>query len=136
MPERLLDASLANEIANLPEVGPYLMADCDFDFSEAIESERTVFLHDDGGIAIFSWSAPRIYEGHLFFRPESRGKRAVEATLRMIDWMKPLADMVWTQPPASHKAAIWMGFRTGFKKAGTFFHPTIGPVQYMTRGIS
>lgn len=136
MPERLHDASLPNEIANLPGVGEYLMAGCVFDFSEAIECDRNFFLHDDGGIAIFAWSAPRVYECHLFFRPECRGKRAVEASFRMINWMVPAhADALWAQPPVGQKAAIWIGLRTGFKKNGTFTHPTLGPVQYLTRGL-
>ena len=136
MPERLHDAALANEIANLPGVGEYLMADHAFDFSEAIESERVIFLHDDGGIAIFSWSAPRVYECHLFFRPECRGKRAIEASFRMIDWMVPEhADALWAQPPAGQKAAIWIGLRVGFHLAGTSTHPTLGPVQYLMRGL-
>lgn len=137
MPERLTDARLANEIANLPEVGPYLMADCDFDFTEAVENDRNFFLHDDGGIAVFAWSAPRVYECHLFFRPETRGKRAVEASMRMIDWMHPrFASAFWAQPPIGQKAAIWIGLRVGFKMRDTFNHPQLGPVQYLTWGLS
>lgn len=131
-----MDASLPNEIANLPEVGPYLMADCDFDFSDAIANDRNVFLHDAGGIAVFAWSAPRVYECHLFFRPECRGKSAVEASLRMLNWMAPLASVFWAQPPIGQKAAIWIGLRVGFRKEGTFVHPQLGPVQYLTRGIA
>lgn len=137
MTERLWDAELANTIANLPEVGPYLMADCDFDFSDAIANDRNIFLHDDGGIAVFSWSAPRVYECHLFFRPECRGKRAVAASHRMIDWMVPEhASVLWAQPPVGQKAAIWIGLRVGFGLAGQFTHPTLGLVQYLTRGLA
>ena len=134
MTERLHDARLANEIANLPEVAPYLMADCDFDFSDAIAEGRNIFLHDSGGIAIFAWSAPRVYEIHLFFRPESRGKPALEACQRMIDWMVPAyADVLWAQPPKGLKAPLWVGLKLGFKKCGEFLHPQLGPVQYITR---
>lgn len=136
MPERLRDAALANEIANLPGVGEYLMADCTFDFSDAIESDRNIFLHDSGGIAIFAWSAPRVYEVHLFFRPECRGRNAIDACFRMIDWLVPeYADAIWAQPPVGQKSPVWMALRTGFKKGAVSAHPVLGPVQYMTRGF-
>jgi hypothetical protein len=136
MAERVFDAELVNAIANSKGMGGY--ADWSrYDFTEAIKDPFKVFLHDDGGIAICSWCAPRTYECHLFFLPKNRGRRAVAATKRMIDYMVPhLATALWVQPALDDKRTQWLARQCGFKVDQMHNHPDLGPVLHMTRGIA
>jgi hypothetical protein len=134
---RIYDASIVNEIANIPEVSRELSVDgeeCEFDFSDAIASRSSVFLHCGGGVGMFFWSAPRVYECHILFPPDKRGANAFQACLAMRDEMMGMADMLWGQPKLSNRKAICLIRRLGFSPAGIGENPIIGPVQYLVYG--
>ena len=115
--------------ARIPDMGGYA------DFTDAVLDAKNIFLHD-GGVAACIWSAPRVYECHLFFPPECRGRFAVTASKRMGDYMMTYhAEMLWAQPAASNKAAIWLGRQAGFDVIGNGYHSLIGAVVYMKRGV-
>lgn len=127
---RCHDPEVVNAIAaQVPDLGEYT------DFTASVLDARNIFLHDKG-IAACIWSAPRIFECHLFFPVEHRGKAAIDASRRMGDYMMQYhADMLWAQPAASNKAAIWLGRQAAFDVTGNGYHPLVGSVVYMKRGV-
>ena len=122
---RIYDYEVANAIAE--QNGQIL------DFSETFANQRNVILHD-GGIAFCIWSAPRVFECHLLFPPNCRGKQAVAASRRMGDYMMTYhADMLWGQPPANDRAAIWHIRQAGFTFYGKATNAIVGPVEFYVR---
>lgn len=129
---RTFDAELINGIANSPGVPELLGAEA-FDFTVALRDEATIFLHNQGAVAICEWSAPRVYQCHLLFAPQCRGRRALKAAGEMRDFMfaNP-ADMLWGQPPVSNKAGRKLIRALGFTHAGFGEHPLVGAVEFLT----
>jgi hypothetical protein len=104
-----------------------------YDFSEPISNWKNIFLFD-GGVAACIWSAPRVYECHLIFPPDCRGRAAVEASKRMGNYMmKYHADMLWGKPPECDRAAIWHIRQAGFIEQSRGFEPSLGGVVYFVR---
>lgn len=127
---RTFDAELVNRIANSPGVPELLGAEA-FEFSASIRDH--IFLHHEGAIAICEWSAPRVYQCHLLFSPECRGRRAVRAAIAMRDFMfANHADMLWGQPALANAPARKLIRMVGFEPAGEGDHPMVGPVEYLT----
>jgi len=135
---RFKDPAIVNDLANIPEVSRSISLDgevAEFDFSDAIANPANVFLSEGGGVAMCIWSAPRVYEAHIIFHPESRGRAAINACIAMRDHMMANhADMLWGQPKLTNRAAIWLIRQAGFVCAGHGENPIVGPVQYLTYG--
>lgn len=135
-PMRTFDPAVPNRVANIPEVARALCLggeEMSFDFSQAIADPQNVFLADGGGVSMFIWSAPRVFEWHLVFAPGFRGRVAIDATERMRDAMlSDYADMLWARPPVSNRAVRWLARHIGMKSEGFAVHPLIGDVEYLT----
>jgi len=132
---RFHDPEIVNRVANIPEVAAYLGADS-FDFTIAIGKPENIFLQQCGGkaIALCEWSAPRVYECHLIFHPECKGRDAINASRIMGDYMLAFhANMLWGRPQVKNRPAIWHIRQAGFSAAGFGDHPGIGAVQYFVR---
>lgn len=131
---RFHDAAIVNDLANIPEVSRGISLDGEvthFDFSEAIANPQNIFVRDGGGIAICEWSAPRVFQCHLLFHPDCRGRAAITAACNMRDFMMANhADMLWGQPKKSNRAAIWLIRQTGFFYTGDAVHPLVGEVEH------
>lgn len=136
---RFTDPAIVNAIANIPEVSRSISADgeaFEFDFSQAIANPANIFLLD-GGVGIFEWSAPRVYQWHVIFPPSCRGRAAIEAVKRMRDYMMANhANMIWAQPKVSSKAVIWLALHIGMKPCGTGVNSAVGPVAYYSYGAA
>lgn len=129
---RTFDAELVNRIANSPGVPELLGAEA-FDFTVAIGVRTNIFLHHRGAIAICEFSAPRVYQCHLIFAPECRGRQAVNAALAMRDFMfANHADMLWGQPALGNRAGRKLIRMVGFEPAGFGENALVGPVEYLT----
>jgi hypothetical protein len=104
-----------------------------YDFADPISNFKNIFLLD-GGVAACIWCAPRVYECHLIFPPECRGRDAIDASRRMGDYMMTYhADMLWGRPPECDRAAIWHIRQAGFVEESRAFEPTLGGVVYFVR---
>ena len=129
---RTYDADLVNRIANSPGVPELLGAEA-FDFTAAIGVPTNIFLHHRGAIAICEFSAPRVYQCHLIFAPECRGRKAVRAAIEMRDYMfAHHADMLWGQPAIDNEAGRKLIRMAGFQPAGFGENPLVGKVEYLT----
>lgn len=129
---RTFDAELVNAIANAPGV-PELFSVEAFDFTDALRNEETLFLLHDGALAIFEWSAPRVYQAHLIFGPYCRGRRALSAAAAIRDFMfEHHADMLWGQPPLARPQSCKLVRMLGFQHAGYGFHPIVGKTERLT----
>jgi hypothetical protein len=126
---RIHDPDIVNEIAEkiTDRLGGL------YDFSEPISNPKNIFLQD-GGVAACIWSAPRVYECHLLFPPECRGRQAVDASRRMGDYMMAYhADMLWGKPPEADKPACWHIRQAGFVEQSRGYDPAMGAVVYFVR---
>lgn len=130
---RTLDVGRINELANHPDVAPLLGGEA-FDFTAAVASPQNIFLDHGGGVAICEWSAPRVWECHLMFDPDCRGRQAIAAASAMRDFMfEHHADMLWGRPDVSNRAARWHIRQLGFRNAGFGVHPFHGrEVEFLT----
>jgi hypothetical protein len=128
--EIVKDPAIVNAVANIPCVARLLGADS-FDFTEAMNREENVFLRCGEGIALCEWSAPRVYQCHLIFRPLKFARGAIASAIAMRDFMLDrYADLLWGQPSKANLTAIKLILRTGFLPAGDGLNPLVGPVSY------
>lgn len=131
---RFTDPDIVNRIANIPEVSKGISLDgevTEFDFTDAIANQQNVFLRYGGGIAICEWSAPRVYQCHLLFAPDCRGRSAIISATNMRDFMMAnYSNMLWGQPKKSNRPAIWLIRQVGFSHVGDGTHPMVGEVEY------
>ncbi len=126
---RIHDGAIVNDIAL--QIADRLGGE--FDFTAPISNPKNIFLLD-GGCAACIWCAPRIFEVHLLFPPDIRGRAAIDASKRMGDYMlKYHADMLWAQPSESDKATIWLARQVGFSEYGRASNDIIGPVVHLVR---
>lgn len=137
MPERTFDVERVNAIANRPDVRPslgYEGCDGDVDFGAAIADERNIFLEEGGGFAICGFSGPGVYECHLMYPPEARGRGAIASSKAMAAFMfAGGARLLWGQPRKSDRAAQWHIRQVGFDPAGSGVNPLFGPVEYFVK---
>jgi hypothetical protein len=126
---RVYDANFVNAIADRCEdrLGEFR------DFTIPISNQSNIFLHDLG-IAACIWSAPEVYECHLLYPPEFRGRAAIAASKRMADFMmNNHAKMLWGQPPSHDAAACWHIRQVGFDFVGFGHHAVVGDVSYFRK---
>ena len=103
MLERCFDAKVVNLAANHPDVRPYLGPASlgELDFEEAVSEPHNWFLMGEYGGFALAWSAPTVYEVHVFVLPEGRGKWAAKARQATIDFAKQMAPRYFGR--ASHR---------------------------------
>lgn len=130
---RIHDPRPVNEIANIPQVAAALGAEA-FDFTDVMADKRNIVLWRDRGVAVCMWCAPRVFEVHLFYHPDTRTRNAINASISMGDYMMTYhADMLWGQPKMSNRAAIWHIRQVRFEHAGDGHNPLIGDVSFFVR---
>lgn len=128
MLERCHDTNLVNLAANHPEVRPFLGPASlgELDFEEAVAEDKNWFLMGEHGGFALAWSAPHVYEVHVFILPEGRGKWAAEARQATIDFAKQNgAKMLWARIAPSAKFVSYFARRGGMQRTGEMIH-TLG----------
>lgn len=114
------DIPAINAILNDPAVKPTaaLGQSGDLDVTTLFNG-RNVILSAPGGGAVFAWSSPGVFEGHSFFLPTIRGRKAVALGREMLIFMfRHGAQRIWGQTPADNRPACMFNRLLGFKSLG------------------
>lgn len=128
MLERCFNTELVNLAANHPDVRPFLGPASlgELDFEEAVAEDKNWFLMGEHGGFALAWSAPNVYEVHVFILPEGRGKWASKARQATIDFAKQNgAKMLWARIAPSAKFVSYFARRGGMQPTGEMIH-TLG----------
>lgn len=118
---RTTTASFVDLIINHPEVRPTAQGGTERLSSLSVLSDyRNLCYAGEGGVALFIYKAPGIYEGHIFLVPGCRGacglafgKAALEALFADGGVHTVVAEVPWELP-----AARWYVRRLGFVSLG------------------
>lgn len=128
MLERCFDANLVNLAANHPDVRPFIGPASlgELNFDEAVADSNNWFLLGEHGGFALAWSAPNVYEVHVFILPEGRGKWAANARQFVIDFAKEHgAQILWARIAPSAKFVSYFARRGGMQPTGEMLY-TLG----------
>lgn len=86
---RTFDPGPVNELANHPAIHPYVSGPVagELDLTEAVADPRNIVLICEGGCFLMQFVEPGTYEAHSLFRPEARGRTAIEAARQALRLM-------------------------------------------------
>lgn len=121
MLERSFDVAHINAAANRPDVRPFLGPAHlgELDFSEAIADDHNIFLMGEHGGFALAWSAPGVYEIHVFIAPEGHGRWAAKAREAMVAYARNHgATMIWARIAPSAVSVASYARRGGMKPTG------------------
>lgn len=97
---RSFDVARINEVANNPDVRPFIGGKISepLDVSELVADHSNYALFGQHGGFVYAWCAPAIYEVHTLILTEGRGKWALDAAKMSLAMMaKDGAERVWTR---------------------------------------
>ena len=122
---RTMDAAFLNEVANHPDVRPWITEDGDLtprlDLQGLLDNVENVALVTAHGGFVGHAQGHGVYEVHSLFLREGRGPEAVEAMHRAMDFMFTQTDCVdlVTKVPSHNQAAATLARLAGFTKRFT-----------------
>lgn len=123
MIKRTMNAALLNEVANLPEVRPWLGGkEGTIDLTAAAENPSNFVIEAGHGAWLLHPIIESVYEIHSIFAPEGRGKPFFAAAAEMLRFMFVETDaleIVTKCPddnPAARMASRVVGFRERFRR--------------------
>lgn len=99
---RTFDAERINYLVNHESIRPYCGGEGYLDLSAAVADTQNIFLDAEHGGLAFIWTAPRIYEVHIFLLPEGRGKWGFTFGMNARNYMAQFADMLWARVNTKH----------------------------------
>lgn len=100
---------------------------CSFGRNGVPQSFAAIFDHPDGYraysdgegfAAVFEWSAPGVWQGHMLAHPDARGRKSIEAAKEILAEMLKTERMVWGMVPTENEAAGMFSLLIGMKAAG------------------
>lgn len=125
---RCFDAGVPNLAANHPDVRPFVGPASlgELDFCDAVADDMNWFLMGEHGGFALTWSAPGVYEVHVFILPEGRGAWAAKARKWVIDYaIQNGATMLWARVAPSARYVSSFARRGGMKPTGDMIY-TLG----------
>ena len=132
MIRRTMDAALLNEVANDPDVRPWLGgAPGPLDLTPIIENPANVALVAEHGGWLFQPVMPGCYEVHTLFRKAGRGRRFMAAAAQGFRYMFTETDAleILTKCPddnlGARQASSALGFRERFRRESAWA-PDVG----------
>lgn len=128
MLERCFDVDRINAVGNHPDVRPYIgHAELgELDFTDAVANGDNLFLMGEHGGYVLVWSAPGVYEVHVFVLPEGRGKWAAQARQFTIDYaIDKGVQMLWARISPSARSVAYYARRGGMQPTGEMIY-TLG----------
>lgn len=139
MIKRTMDATFLNQVANHPEVRPWLGGEGSLDLTEAANNPANILLEADGGGWVLHPIMPGVYELHTMFLPEARGRSYFAAAAEALRWMFTQTDAleIVTRCPddngGARMAASVVGFRERFRREDAW-KPGVG-VSYQVFSV-
>jgi|SRR3972149_236101 len=113
------DAAFLNEIANHPEVRPWLGGEGPVDYGPIMAVPSTVAVANEHGGFLFHEHGPGRFEVHSQFLPEGRGRCALAAMVEARRFMFTATDCLElrTRVPANNRAAWSLARHAGFQES-------------------
>ena len=118
MLERSFDVDAINAAANRPDVRPFIGPASlgELDFEDAVTDYNNWFLMGEHGGFVLVWSAPGVYEVHVFIATEGRGKWAAQAWIAAREYAAQNgAKMLWARIAPAAKFVSMFARRGGMK---------------------
>lgn len=132
MLRRTMNAARLNELANHPEIRPFMSpSEGPLDVSALALDPRTVLLEAEHGTFLMQPILPATYEGHAMFLPEGRGPPMLEAARAMFRFMFTQTDCleILTKCPDDNdpakNASAYLGFHERFRREDAW-RPGVG----------
>lgn len=122
MIKRTMDATFLNEVANHPDVRPWLGGEGVLDLTPAALDPNSILLEATGGGWLLHPIMPGVYELHTMFLPRARGRAYFAAAREALRWVFTHTDAleIVTKCPddngAARMAASIVGFRERFRR--------------------
>lgn len=120
---RTMDPTFANEVANHPEIRPYLGGEGKLDLGPIVANPANILLEAPGrGVWLLQRTLPAVYELHTCFLPEARGREYFSIAKAALDYMFTTTEAleIITKCPddngGARMAASLMGFRERFRR--------------------
>ena len=136
---RTLDGAFFNEIANHPEVRPWLGGKGALDLRQAVANPANVAMRYLGGGLIFERLADGLYEAHSMFLPERRGRYAVVTMRDALEYVFTATDCleILTRVPDGNKAADGFARLAGGREVYRLEHdPKMGGAAVSVRSLT
>ena len=115
---RSFDVEAINAAANRPDVRPFIGPASlgELDFEDAVTDYNNWFLMGEHGGFVLVWSAPGVYEVHVFIATEGRGKWAAQAWVAAREYAAQNgAKMLWARIAPAAKFVSMFARRGGMK---------------------
>jgi hypothetical protein len=115
---RSFDVDAINAAANRPDVRPFIGPASlgELDFEDAVTDYNNWFLMGEHGGFVLVWSAPGVYEVHVFIATEGRGKWAAQAWVAAREYAAQNgAKMLWARIAPAAKFVSMFARRGGMK---------------------
>jgi hypothetical protein len=120
---RTMDATFLNEVANHPEVRPFVGPGSEpLDLMALLSDPENVALQAEHGGWLLICLSPGVYELHTVFLPAGRGAEYFAAAHEALRWMFTRTDCLEIltrcpdDNPAARMAAVKVGFRERFRR--------------------
>lgn len=132
MIERSFDTAFFNDIANHPQVRPWLGGEGALDLTAAVMNIANFALKTDGGGFILVQHEPGIYEAHSLFLPETR-RGSIKAMREGFDYMFVRTDCerIVTQVPDNNAPAAALAKLAHFRPMFRREEAERGPTAYV-----
>lgn len=117
MIRRTLDPAFLNEVANHPEVRPWLQGDGPIDLGPIVASPANIAIQAEHGGWVLQCLSPGVYEVHSMFLPEGRGANVKRALAEALDYVFSATDCLKlvTRLPEGNVPATALGRIAGFR---------------------
>jgi hypothetical protein len=115
--KRTLDGSFLNEVANHPEVRPWLLGDGPLDVGPAVSDPANITLVTEHGGWVLHNLGGGVYEVHSLFLPEGRGRAVRVALTEALDYVFSHTDCIriTTRLPKGNVRARALAKMAGFR---------------------
>jgi hypothetical protein len=112
---RTFDARFLNEVANHPDVRPWLLGEGPLDLTETLLDPRNIGLVFGGGGWLLHWQEPGVYEAHSMFLPGSNATTFLKDGLRFLFTETDCLKIV-TKVPDDNPRAKGLARAAGFRE--------------------
>lgn len=115
---RTMDARRLNQIANHPDVRPYIGGEGPIDLTPIAQNPANVLIEAEHGGWVLQPILAGVYEIHTLFLKEGRGSAFFKAAREMLRWMFTRTDAleIVTKVPDDNPGAAMAALKVGFRE--------------------